>query len=303
MDLEEFRAFLAVAETGSLLTAATRLRISRATLRRRVEHLEARAGTPLLDRSRSGATLTAAGRVLADRGRLLLQEASALVDSVRDTGTEPTGTARLMIPVGLPPHTLALLYGVLHTRLPRLAFDVHFSNDPSRELLVGVDMAFHFGQKSLDGPWTSREIIRIPIHLIAGEDYLRRRGTPRDVADLAAHDLLAWQAPGEDARLWPLADGGVFRVSPVVIAEDIHQLRQLALAGQGIALVPDVGLPDPGVPEGAVVQVLPALIGSETALRVIVPTALSHLPRVKALLALLEPLVGDLGGGPRRVRA
>lgn len=39
MDLEELRAFLAVADTGSFLTAAKSLRMSRATLRRRIDQL------------------------------------------------------------------------------------------------------------------------------------------------------------------------------------------------------------------------------------------------------------------------
>ena len=78
MDLEELRAFLAVADTGSFLTAAKSLRLSRATLRRRIDQLEARAGVLLVDRTRAGATLTEAGSVLATRGRQMVQEASAL---------------------------------------------------------------------------------------------------------------------------------------------------------------------------------------------------------------------------------
>lgn len=44
MDLEELRAFLDVVQTGSFLAAADSLGVSRTTLRRRVEALEARAG-------------------------------------------------------------------------------------------------------------------------------------------------------------------------------------------------------------------------------------------------------------------
>ena len=103
MDLEELRAFLAVAETGSFLTAAKSLRLSRATLRRRIDQLEARAGVLLVDRTRMGAALTEAGSVLAARGRLMVQEASALLESVREAGAEPSGTLRVQLPVGLPP--------------------------------------------------------------------------------------------------------------------------------------------------------------------------------------------------------
>src|SRR5262245_5182072 len=101
MDLEELRAFLAVADTGSFLTASKSLRLSRATLRRRIDQLEARAGVLLVDRSRAGAGLTEAGTILAGRGRLMIQEASALIDSVRELGSEPSGVLRILLPVGL----------------------------------------------------------------------------------------------------------------------------------------------------------------------------------------------------------
>src|SRR5262245_61792135 len=141
MDLEELRAFLAVAETGSFLTAAKSLRLSRATLRRRIDQLEARAGVVLVDRTRLGANLTEAGTVLAARGRLMVQEACALLDSVREVGSEPSGVLRILLPVGLPPHVLTALLGFVRAKYPRLAFRLHFSDDPVGGLIENVDLA------------------------------------------------------------------------------------------------------------------------------------------------------------------
>ena len=77
--------------------------MSRATLRRRIDQLEARAGVHLVDRTRLGAPLTEAGKVLAARGRLMVNEASALLASVREAGSEPAGELRVLLPIGLPP--------------------------------------------------------------------------------------------------------------------------------------------------------------------------------------------------------
>ena len=57
MDLEELRVLVAVAETGSLLGAAEKLGITRSTLRRRIDDLEARTHVPLLVRSPQGAAV------------------------------------------------------------------------------------------------------------------------------------------------------------------------------------------------------------------------------------------------------
>lgn len=295
MDLEELRALLAVADTGSFLTAAKTLRLSRATLRRRIDQLEARAGVLLVDRTRVGVSLTTAGSVLAARGRLMVQEVSALIQSVREVGTEPSGILRVLLPVGLPPHALTPLLGYVHSRYPRLHFRLHFSDDPAGGLVEDVDLAVHFGETSPKGPWVARELLRIRVWLVASAAYLAQRGTPRTIADLAHHDLLAWECPGEDGKLWPLRGGGTFAVSPMLITRHIHLIRQFAIAGHGIALVPDAMLPDPGVPEGALVSVLPELVSRDIGLRVMVPAVLSEIPRIRALLELLKPFMGDLG--------
>lgn len=295
MDLEELRAFLAVADTGSFLTAAKSLHLSRATLRRRIDQLEARAGVPLVDRTRIGATLTEAGTVLATRGRLMVQEASALIESVREVGGEPAGVLRILLPVGLPPHALTPILEFVRKQYPRLSFRLHFSDDPLGGLIENVDLALHFGEKSPTGPWVSRELGRVRVWAVASADYLARRGTPQSAADLAAHDLLSCELPGEDGRLWPLLRGGTFAVNPTVVARHIHLIRQFAIAGFGIALIPDAMLPDPGLAPGELVPVLPELIGKQIGMRIIVPAVLIEIPRIKALLDLMEPILGRFG--------
>ena len=295
MDLEELRAFLAVADTGSFLTAAKSLRLSRATLRRRIDQLEARAGVLLVDRTRIGASLTEAGNVLAKRGRLMVQEASALIESVRELGSEPSGVLRVLLPVGLPPHLLTPLLAFCRSKYPRVFYRLHFSDDPAGGLIENIDVAVHFGDKSPIGPWVSREVTRLRVWMIASAEYLAQRGTPKTIAELAQHDLFAWECPGEDGRLWPTLRGGTFAVNPVLVTRHIHLLRQFAIGGLGIALVPDAVLPDPGVAEGALVPVLPDLVGREIGLRLIVPAVLSEIPRIKAMLDLLSPFLGDLG--------
>lgn len=295
MDLEELRAFLAVADTGSFLTAAKSLRLSRATLRRRIDQLEARAGVLLVDRTRAGASLTQAGNVLAERGRLMVQEANALIQSVRDVGSEPAGVLRILLPVGLPPHVMTPLFTFVRSKYPRLGYRFHFSDDPAGGLIENVDLALHFGQQSPSGPWVSRELLRMRVWLIASADYLARRGTPKTIEDLANHDLLAWESPGEDGRIWPRLSGGTFSVTPLLVTRHIHLIRQFTIAGHGIALVPDAMVPDPGVPEGALVSVLPDLVGREVGLRIVVPAVLSEIPRIKAMLDLLKPWLGEFG--------
>lgn len=291
MDLEELRAFLDVAETGSFLSAAESLGVSRTTLRRRVEALEARAGVPLLKSTRTGIVLTEAGSVLAQRGRVMMQETSALLASIREVGQEPSGLLRVVLPVGLPPHLLTPLFGLVRATYPRLRVHASFSDNPLGEPLDNVDMAVHFGEELPKGPWLSHEVLRVREGLIASTEYLERRGTPHSVEELQGHELFSWQAPGEDARVWPMHRGPAFVVEPALISTDIHFIRTCVIAGQGIGLVPTLELPDPGCPEGLLVPVLPHVVGRERPIHISVPEALSEVPKIKLVLSHLRDVL------------
>jgi DNA-binding transcriptional LysR family regulator len=294
MDLEELRAFLRVADSGSFLAAADALGVSRTTLRRRVGSLEARTGVPLLESTQQGVVLTDAGRVLARRGRALEEDMGALLASVREVGQEPAGVLRISMPVGLPPHVLTPLVAALRASYPLLSLEGRHSDDPIGESLAGVDMAVHFCDSAPRGKWISYVMIRVPERLVAAKGYLARRGTPRSVEDLADHELYAWRAPGDDPRAWPLRAGGTFAAEPKVVSTDIHALRHCAIAGLGIALVPDAMLPDPGLPPDALIPVLPEVVGRERAVRVTVPEALSEVPKIAMVLARVRAFLGEL---------
>lgn len=293
MDLEEFRAFVAVAETGSFLAAAVHLNVARATLRRRVEALEARAGVPLLERSARGVTLTEAGAVLAARGRAVLQEASALVASVREIGREPVGVLRVLVPVGLPPHALVPLFAAVRAKYPKLMLQLHEAEAPGDAALADFDLVVHFGAATLPGAWLSYEVLRLREWLIASAEYLERRGTPTRVEELAGHELLSWCAPGEDGRLWPTRAGEAVEVDPVLVCADVHFIRQCVLAGLGIGYVPDARMLDP---EGAAVPVLAEVVGRDRWLHMAVPTALAGSPKLRAMVKQIQAFAASVGG-------
>lgn len=284
MDLEELRAFVAVVETGSIVAAARSLNFARATLRRRLDELEARAGVPLLNRTARGATPTEAGTVLAARGRRILQEANALLSSVREIGAEPAGEIRIVVPAGMPPQIMTPLFAVLRRKYPRLCLRVGFADDPLAGLLDDVDIAVHFGSRSPAGPWVSYEILRVRESLIASSDYLRRSGVPETPDALVEHELLAWAPPDGDPTLWPTREGAAIRVEPAIISTDIHMLRQCAAAGMGIAFLPDAGFPESDSSADRLVTVLPGEVERERPLRFVVPVALSEIPRIRAVL-------------------
>lgn len=98
MQLNELQTFLAIVETGSLVRASERLNVTQSTVTARLKSLEAEIGQTLINRQKSGATLTAAGvrlqryaNTISDLWRQARQE-TALPDglsSVVNLGCHP----------------------------------------------------------------------------------------------------------------------------------------------------------------------------------------------------------------------
>jgi len=79
VELADLKAVVALAEALHFGRAADRLHVSQPALSKRIRKLEDRIGGPLLVRRYRDVRLTEAGRLLAERGRHLLQESEATV--------------------------------------------------------------------------------------------------------------------------------------------------------------------------------------------------------------------------------
>ncbi|MGY6550313.1 MAG: LysR family transcriptional regulator [Erythrobacter sp.] len=72
MDLAQLRTFVAAAETGGFLAAASVVHASSSAVTERIAALEHRLGARLFDRSRKGCLLTAAGEAFLPRARTMI---------------------------------------------------------------------------------------------------------------------------------------------------------------------------------------------------------------------------------------
>lgn len=113
--LDELRTFCMAAELGSLGRAALSLHVSQPALSKRLAHLEADAGTRLLERSSRGVKLTPAGRRLYEEARRLLQQADR-VQQVIDGLQRSGGPVRLASSHSASEALVADLLGHLNER-------------------------------------------------------------------------------------------------------------------------------------------------------------------------------------------
>jgi LysR family nitrogen assimilation transcriptional regulator len=139
MDLVSLRYFIETARQRSISKAAASLGIVQPALSRRIAQLEESLGAALLMRHRRGVEPTEAGRILLERGELLLRLSDQAVSEIRSHGAEPVGHVGL----GFPPSIANLFVGRLLSeclvRYPRveLTLEEDFSIAVRDALLTG----------------------------------------------------------------------------------------------------------------------------------------------------------------------
>jgi DNA-binding transcriptional LysR family regulator len=288
VDLNAVAAFAGVLEAGTFRGAALALRVPRSTISRKIAELEDRLGVRLLERTTRSVRLTDEG---AAYHRQVLPALEALREAERTLSTgrvAPSGRLRITAPdfFATEPAFAEVLaeYMRLH---PGVELEVECTNRRVDLLEEGFDLAIRAGHLA-DSSLVSRRLGRPQqVRLYASPAYLGARGTPRRVEDLARHDCLVL---GGAPRSWPLRRSRRIAEVPVHVrasASGFELLRALALAGHGIARLPEY-LATEDVRRGALRTVLDAWAPPPIPLHVVHPSARHLTVKLRKLLELLD---------------
>ena len=246
---------------GSFTAAAQRLGVSKAAMSQRIAELERAAGVPLVLRTTRSVRLTEAGQQLADATGSAFAQISTAFAGIKDLAATPRGRLRVTAPVALARQQIVPLLPAFLRGHPEVRIELELSDRLVPLAQEGFDLAIRHSPAAPEThvAWT---LCATRSLLVASRAYLRRRGTPTEPADLGAHDCLHYLRPGETPA-WQLApiDGAgqkiTVPVSGCFAANNSEALREAALAGLGIALLPDFSA-QTALRAGKLVPVLPA---------------------------------------------
>jgi len=273
IETAELLAFARVVEAKSLTRAAAELAVPRATLGRRITHLEKRLGTRLLRRTSRTLTLTEPGERFYRRARILLDSIAQAEASVRSTASEMRGNLKVSVPLldltrGAMESFHAMVTSFAH-RHRNVRVEVDVSSRRVDLVREGYDVALRATYRVQPG-LIARTVERNVVIAVASPAYLEEHGTPRSVKDLRRHRCLTPFADGEFAQAaWP-AGRGVVHVESSFASNDLGLLREAAVRGLGIALLPKMIVEDM-LERGRLVQVLVDVVEAEHHVAIVFP--------------------------------
>jgi DNA-binding transcriptional LysR family regulator len=124
MNLQDIKAFVAVAETGSVNRAALRLNLTQPATSRRIQNFEYKMGAaPLFNRAVKPAVLTSLGKHVLEHCRQVLA-AVAELETCTKQGGEPTGDLKAGIAHGFGEIVLTKPLDTLRRSFPRLRLQI-----------------------------------------------------------------------------------------------------------------------------------------------------------------------------------
>ena len=238
--LQSMKVFVRVADLGSFARAASAMDISNAVATRHIADLEGRLGTRLLNRTTRSLSLTESGQVYLERARQILDDLEDVEQMVVARNHEPVGSLRIVAPVVFGLHNLAPVLQTYAQRYPKVIPDVTLVDRQVDLVEEGFDVGIVIARQVRSASVVTRRLTTGCMTVCATPDYLATHGTPTRPEELLAHPCLS--LPSEywgDERVFTGPDGEVrVRPSNVIVANNTEMLRQFALLGMGIAILP-----------------------------------------------------------------
>lgn len=294
--LLSLRVFAAVADAKSFAAVAERMGLSAAMTSKHVQHIEAKVGARLLNRTSRRVSLTEAGALYLAAVRPLLEGLDEVGARLANATIDPRGTLKISLPVWLAEPDFVRVLAAYRTRYPEVTLDLDLSGRRVNLVEDGYDLALRVSP-ALDEGLIARRLADITFHMVAAPALLDRIGRPKEMTDLTGAPFLAYSpvSTGGRVRLGLGPDAPEVRMTPVLQSANETVLFQAALEGMGIAIMPHL-VARRHLAEGRLEQLLPDLPAPIVGLAAIYPDR-SYLPAKTR--SFLDFLAGPEGFGGR----
>lgn len=293
--------FALTVERGSFAAAARKLRVTPSAVSRRVATLEEELGVQLLARTTRTLRLTDDGLAFHERCVRILEELREARDAIARAKQKPAGLLRVDAPIALGRNVLVPKLARFLDRYPEIRLDLTLRDqlvDPAAE---GLDVLVRIGPLR-DSPLVARRLGESHAVVCASPSYLRKRGAPKHLGDLARHACLGYLRDGRASPFGFAGEDGARRsvdVEGPFHANDADVLLHMALAGKGIVWSFDFMVQE-HIARGALVPVLENVAPLAWPIHALYRRNRHLLPKVRVFLDFVAETLGTPTKRPKK---
>jgi DNA-binding transcriptional LysR family regulator len=291
--LQAMEMFVRVVEMGSFSKAAREFATTQPTITKHVAAIETRLKVRLLNRNTRGISLTESGALYYEKCKSIVHQAQEAENIARLRQTQAQGLLRIGTSVAFGRRVIVPLALDFMARHSQMRVDLSFDDRYSDLVAQGLDLAVRMG-KLADSALGARFLGMNPWLLAASPRYLKRQGTPKRPADLAAHDALIYSSvQGDDVwRLFsPRGEPVTVHVTGKLRSNNLSAVLAAARNGLGIAALPRYVAGD-SLASGQVVEVLRDFALPEQEIHAVFPSPKLVPGKVQAFVAFLQGRFG-----------
>jgi DNA-binding transcriptional LysR family regulator len=292
MILDGIDVFVRVVQEGSFSAAARQLGMPTTTVSAKIARLEERLGVTLIQRSTRRMHVTEAGAAYFSHCVQALDALEAGESQLAATGSEPSGLLRVTAPSDIASTALPPLCERFLAAYPKVDLDLVVTNRQIDLIAEGVDLAVRAGPMR-DSTMLSRKFVSGRLGLWASAAYLERRGTPRSLADLADHEMIAFSRMPEAFTLFAGTEKFMLPTQTRIRADDMQTIRTFVLRGAGIGILPDFNAV---MPDSPLVRVLPQFSTEPGGVYFVYPAQRFMTVNVRAFMDMARAMMAEHPG-------
>lgn len=286
--------FACIAQQGSITGASDKLELPKSTVSLKLKELEEQLGIRLIQRTTRTLTLTEHGQLFYEHCQEMLSAGDAAARTMQGLQDEPRGNLKLTCPFGLSDTRLHRTIARYCERYPRVKLEVRASNTRVDIIKEGIDIALRLGTLE-DSSLVARKVTECRRWALASPRYLEHHNRPNKPHDLTQHRCIV----SSFTPHWRFTDGKKLHTitpTPHVRVTDVVMARELAIAGVGICMLPDILLASE-LDTGALVPVLPDYPMEVGDLNLLYPSRKLQSSAIKRFIdTALEVFQTDKGG-------
>lgn len=257
-DLLVSRAIVRLSEVHSFSAAARTLGVSVSAITRAVQRHEQRLGVALFLRSTHGLSPTDSGQRYAEHLRRWLVEEEAIRSALNAERRAESGSLRITVPVFVAERFLLDTLRTFRVAYPQVVVEVHASDDIRDVIKEGFDLAIRLGPLA-NSNLRTRSVASFRRWTVASPALFASRPAPTEPAELSSFPCLLYLSVMQDDKweFWARTGESVLvPVTGAVRSNNLELLRELCIAGQGVARLPDAVV-SPALTRGDLVQLFP----------------------------------------------